>query len=148
VDLLFIFARLPRENKGNLTQDGRWAYSWDGENRLIGVETADGMETVVPKMKLGFTYDFQSRRVSKTVSVWSNSAWVAIQTNIFIYDGWNLLAETINVSPSTGSGHTTTNVFVWGLDLSGSLQGAGGIGGLVTAVFGGTLSPVARVVYV
>jgi len=28
-----------------------------------------------------------------------------------------------------------TNTYVWGLDLSGSLQGAGGIGGLITATF-------------
>jgi len=33
-----------------------------------------------------------------------------------------------------------TNHYVWGLDLSGSLQGAGGIGGLLSATFGGTNS--------
>lgn len=122
---------------GNLTQDGRWDYSWDGENRLIAVETAANVQTVVPRMKLNFTYDYQSRRVGKVVSIWSNSAWVAVRTNLFIYDGWNLLAEIQN---SRSSSVPSTNLYVWGLDLSGSLQGAGGIGGLVSAVLDGPSS--------
>jgi len=119
---------------GNLTQDGRWVYSWDGENRLIAVETATNVENLVPKMKLDFTYDYQSRRVGKVVSVCSNSAWVAVRTNLFIYDGWNLIAEIQN---SRSSSVPSTNFYVWGLDLSGSLQGAGGIGGLASAVLDG-----------
>jgi RHS repeat-associated protein len=122
---------------GNLTQDGRWVYSWDGENRLIAVETATNVENLVPKMKLDFTYDYQSRRVGKVVSVCSNSAWVAVRTNLFIYDGWNLIAEIQN---SRSSSVLSTNFYVWGLDLSGSLQGAGGIGGLVSAVLDGPSS--------
>ena len=47
-------------------------------------------------------------------------------TNVtqFVYDGWNLLAEV-------DAGGAVANWPVWGLDLSGSLQGAGGIGGLL-----------------
>jgi RHS repeat-associated protein len=41
-----------------------------------------------------------------------------------VYDGWNLIG-TLNSQLST------LNSFVWGLDLSGSFQGAGGIGGLL-----------------
>lgn len=47
----------------------------------------------------------------------------------FIYDGWNLLAE---VAP-TGA---LLRSFVWGLDLSGTMQGAGGVGGLLTVTDG------------
>ena len=43
-----------------------------------------------------------------------------------MYDGWNLIQETT----TTDSGEST-EYYVWGLDLSGSLQGAGGIGGLL-----------------
>ena len=43
-----------------------------------------------------------------------------------MYDGWNLIRETT----TTDSGNST-EYYVWGLDLSGSLQGAGGIGGLL-----------------
>ena len=44
----------------------------------------------------------------------------------FFYDGWNPILET-RTTP------TTTNAlsYLWGLDLSGSLQGAGGVGGLL-----------------
>jgi RHS repeat-associated protein len=44
-----------------------------------------------------------------------------------VYDGWNLIHERV--------AHTNGTVdeieYVWGLDLSGSLQGAGGVGGLL-----------------
>ncbi|MBN2301385.1 MAG: hypothetical protein JXN60_02585 [Lentisphaerae bacterium] len=46
--------------------------------------------------------------------------------------GWNLISETINNQTST-----LTNYFVCGLDLSGTLQGAGGIGGLLATVQSG-----------
>lgn len=39
-------------------------------------------------------------------------------------DGRNLIAETSSCS-------LNTVYYVWGLDLSGALQGAGGIGGLL-----------------
>ena len=44
-----------------------------------------------------------------------------------MYDGWNLIAEL--VTPVGGAETGTT--YVWGLDLSQRLQGAGGIGGLL-----------------
>jgi RHS repeat-associated protein len=50
------------------------------------------------------------------------------ETNRFIYDGWNLVREL-----RTGNSEQRTNSYVWGLDLSGSLQGAGGIGGLLSS---------------
>ncbi len=54
------------------------------------------------------------------------------ETRYFFYDGWNMVKELItnNQEPIT----TQTNSFVWGLDLSGSLQGAGGVGGLLCSV--------------
>ena len=67
-------------------------------------------------------YDYMSRRVEKTVN------GVARR---FVYDGWNLISET------QGSGLTSqVSYFVWGLDLSGTLQGAGGIGGLLCQIQG------------
>jgi len=41
-----------------------------------------------------------------------------------VYDGWNLLVEA---DPS----NVTQRKYMWGLDLSGSEQGAGGVGGLI-----------------
>jgi RHS repeat-associated protein len=51
---------------------------------------------------------------------------------LFLYDGWNVVKEiaTENGQPPTDK------YYVWGLDLSQSNQGAGGIGGLLTSVEG------------
>jgi RHS repeat-associated protein len=55
-------------------------------------------------------------------------------THSFVYDGWNLIAEVLRPV----SGVQTTNRYVWGRDLSGSLQGAGGVGGLLAVSRNGT----------
>jgi len=46
----------------------------------------------------------------------------------FIWDGWNMISEQSN---------THTNYMIWGLDLSGTLNKAGGVGGLLSASFNG-----------
>ena len=58
--------------------------------------------------------------------VWNNTEGTGAPSvdRLFAYDGWNLIA-TLNSQLST------LNSFAWGLDLSGSLQGAGGVGGLL-----------------
>ena len=57
-------------------------------------------------------YDHQGRRIWKSVN----------GSTKFLYDDWNLLAEV---------GEDDVVSYLWGLDLSGSEQGAGGIGGLL-----------------
>ena len=109
---------------GNLTNDGRWAYVWDAENRLIQMTVNTN---VGPQYKLTFTYDYQGRRIQKIVV--TNS--VAIYTNNFLYDGWNLIAV---LAPNS----SLLNSFMWGNDLSGSLQGAGGVGGLLETTYYGS----------
>ena len=58
---------------GNLTQDGRWNYTWDGENRLIDMTSlTDGPSG--SKLELDFCIpDYKGRRVQKMVSRWSGS---------------------------------------------------------------------------
>ncbi|HEY5915492.1 MAG TPA: RHS repeat-associated core domain-containing protein, partial [Verrucomicrobiae bacterium] len=102
---------------GNLTNDGRWYYTWDAENRLIRMATNT---TVGPQISLTFEYDSKSRRIRK--QVWYSGS--ATNDLRFVYDGWNLIT-TLNSQLST------LNSFMWGLDLSGSIQGAGGVGGLL-----------------
>ena len=51
---------------GNLTQDGRWTYTWDAENRLVQMHTIAGVPTGAA-MRLEFGYDYQGRRISKKV---------------------------------------------------------------------------------
>ncbi len=102
---------------GNLTNDGTFTYAWDAENRLIAAYS--GSTLVISN-----AYDHQSRRVLKVTPT---------ATHTFLYDGWNLVQETI----TTVTG-TTTNHYIWGKDLSGTLQGAGGVGGLVAASINGS----------
>ncbi len=72
-----------------------------------------------------------SRCVKKDISTYSSGSWSLTSTTSRIYDGWNLIAE------KTSDPSSVTSYYVWGLDLSGSLQGAGGIGGLLARVKNG-----------
>jgi RHS repeat-associated protein len=82
---------------------------WDAENRLISATAGTTTTT--------YYYDSGSRRIfQKTGST----------TTVYVYDGWNPVAEY--------SGTTLAKTYTWGLDLSGSLQGAGGVGGLLAVI--------------
>jgi len=103
---------------GNLKTDGRWIYAWDAENRLVQVAT----NTVVgPPLVISFAYDWKGRRIQKQVSV--NGA--VTNKTTFLYDGWNLIAKL------NATNNAALQSYLWGLDLSGSIQGAGGVGGLL-----------------
>ena len=109
---------------GNLISDGRFTNVWDAENRLIGMTNIANIATA-GKYALSIAYDYQGRRIQKIVYTNSGSAWIASYTNKFIYDGWNLVAIL-------DGGNNLLDSFVWGNDLSGSQQGAGGVGGLIS----------------
>ncbi len=96
---------------GNLTCDDRFGYAWDAENRLTAVYS--NSLCIVSN-----AYDHMSRRVLKVTPT---------ATHTFVYDGWNLVSEVL----SPVSGVPSTNLYVWGKDLSETLQGAGGVGGLL-----------------
>jgi RHS repeat-associated protein len=105
---------------GNLTQDGRWNYTWDGENRLVKMESLAGAP-LESRRRLEFQYDWRGRRIMRKIT---NLHTSAVTETRYVYDDWNLIAE-LNTSLSV------VRSYVWGLDLSGSLRGAGGVGGLV-----------------
>ena len=109
---------------GNMVSDGAWAYSWDAENRLVGVAPA---ATNAGSVRLNCAYDYMGRRVRKEVETWDGSAWSNTLTVRYAYDGWNLICED-------RSDDNKNNYYVWGLDLSGTPQGAGGVGGLLARV--------------
>jgi RHS repeat-associated protein len=112
---------------GNLLTNGRWTRTYDAENRLIAMETVSAAYGAgAPRQKLEFKYDAFSRRVGKKLSHYA-SGWVLDYEHRFVYDGWNMIEE-LNVSGGT---ITKLRTFAWGLDLSGSRQGAGGVGGLL-----------------
>jgi RHS repeat-associated protein len=119
---------------GNLKQDGRWTYTWDGENRLIFMETRPdilpptGHFPLSERRRLEFAYDGLGRRIAKKVSNWSPGGWVLVQHTRFLHDGWNLIAEL-----NALNANSVVRTYAWGLDLSGTAQGAGGVGGLLFA---------------
>lgn len=112
------------DDDGNTLTDGRWTYVWDAENRLTSL-TSLSSGPAGSKYQLNFLYDAQGRRIQKTVSTHNGTSYVPVSTNRFLYDGWNV---TVQLEGSTGFG---SRLYLWGLDLSGSEQGAGGVGGLV-----------------
>ena len=87
--------------------------TYDQENRLIRVTTANGNRSE-------FSYDGMSRRI-ETRDYQANSLML---TTRYVYDGVLPLAEL------NGS-NVTTRTITRGTDLSGSMQGAGGIGGIL-----------------
>ena len=114
---------------GNLENDGRWVYGWNEENRLKSMTTTPEAEAELGySIELKFAYDWLGRRISKNVGYTGAGAPPDTSTR-YLYDGWNLLGE---FSESGGS-LTLERSYTWGLDLSGSMQGAGGVGGLLSA---------------
>ncbi len=108
---------------GNLIQDGRWNYTWDGENRLVGMTSLSGSPPA-SQFNLRFVYDYLGRRIGKLVQTNNGSAWASSYTNFYNYDGWNCLGVFDGY-------YNQLNTFMWGLDLSGTMQGAGGVSGLL-----------------
>ncbi len=116
------FAPITHDPNGNLLQQNGATYTWDSENRLLSV--TDGTTTNT------FTYDGHHRRVTKRTAV---SGTVTSKAH-FIYEGWNVIEEYESTSTSRTFDVTTFDLrrtLTWGTDLSGTLQGAGGVGGLL-----------------
>ena len=114
---------------GNMTlmpsSSGDWNMTWNAENRLI-----EAVESTVEdgSKKLQFTYDYKGRRVRKKVYTYDggSASWSLTADLKFIYDKWNLI-EVLDATDS----NSVSKTYTWGLDLSGQLQGAGGVGGLL-----------------
>jgi RHS repeat-associated protein len=67
----------------------------------------------------GFTYHYQYDHLSRLTTYKRDATLI----RNFHYDGWNRIAEFTNT--------TLVDTFTWGIDLSGTMQGAGGVGGLL-----------------
>lgn len=103
---------------GSLLFDGVFSYAYDSASRLSSV-SSNGVVIVTNQ------YDHKGRRVRKMT---------AETETTFLYDGWNLIYER-EVSGAV----TNETLYYWGKDLSGKLQGAGGVGGLLYLKRNGTI---------
>ncbi len=117
---------------GNLTGDSLWTNTWNGENRLVATESANGVPTEGKKRET-WTYLPDGRWIERVVSKWESGDYVPEATNRFVWDGQVLLAILDHTNGLVAG-------FMRGVDLSGTLQGAGGVGGLlaITTATNGT----------
>ena len=104
-----------------MTRCGEWTYAYDSGNRLVSV-ASNGIAVAT------FAYDSQGRRVKKVA---------ADGTHRYFYDGWLLVYENV-VRPD----NTTNEIeYVWGKDVSGTRDGAAGIGGLLYLTVSNSSTP-------
>ena len=108
---------------GNLTQDDRFTYSYDDENRLVSVTPLNPY----PFNAVVNAYDRRNRRIRKDVWGYHEGDWRYQETHTFVWDGWNIVLEQI----TNGDQVIHTIEYFWGNDLSGTEEGAGGVGGLL-----------------
>jgi RHS repeat-associated protein len=111
---------------GNLTSDGTRGFDYDDENQLIRV-------TVTNSWKTEFAYDGKMRRRLRTECIWNGTTWLTNTVTKYVYDGNLVIQERdTNSLPSV--------TYTLGTDLSGTMQGAGGIGGLLARTDAGLLT--------
>ncbi|PWU12323.1 MAG: hypothetical protein C5B50_21765 [Verrucomicrobia bacterium] len=117
----------PWGSPGNVT------YCYDDENRLVSWIWTDPNETQLgcsdtpqtyDDWRTDFVYDGLGRlRQTTDYDNYWGTGWNPATPNQYAYDGW------LEVSESTDANYTR------GPDLSGTLQGAGGIGGLLAGTY-------------
>jgi RHS repeat-associated protein len=111
------------DSDGNLTSDGRWTNLWSGENRLL-TQMSLANAPAGSKLRVDYAYDYRGRMIQRVVSTNDGAQYFTALTNRFVYDGVVQLAEF-------DGGNGLVKAYTRGLDLSGTLQGAGGVGGLL-----------------
>ncbi len=105
------------DSNGNLTNDGVRAFIYDAENQLTNVNVAG-------QWKTEYVYDgFRRKRLTRDYS-WQSGAWLRTNETRYVYDRMQVIQER-------NSNNVVQVTYTRGLDLSLSLQRAGGIGGLL-----------------
>ena len=90
------------DDDGNMLSDGRFTYTWNGQNRLIKAE-----EQVCPTnrtmRKVDYAYDHQGRMVWKVVSRRGAEAqsWEAEKKTSYLWEKFNIIAETVASDSAT-----------------------------------------------
>jgi len=126
-------ADLPvHDANGNLTQGNGKTMAWDAHDRLLSVAP---VAPVDGDLRAFYQYDGTGRRISKIVDRYNAglAQWVADEARTFGYDGWNMVREGVVDTGAGATAETQVKQYTWGADLSGTAQGAGGVGGLLMA---------------
>lgn len=131
---------------GNLLRDGLFRYAYDAENRMI---RATSLGQTNGAIRILNAYDHAHRRTKKTIQRMSipgdgasapgvppmpqTGDWTTTETRTYIWDGNDIVLEKVEFADGT----TRTCEYFWGPDLSGTEQGAGGVGGLLAVSIDG-----------
>ncbi len=95
---------------GNRLEKGEQELVWDAENRLIEVRERGSLSAK-------YAYDHKGRRIAR----WTKDG----VDERYLYQGWNLIAV---YAPQDA---VPSERWTWGKDLSGTVEHAGGVGGLL-----------------
>jgi RHS repeat-associated protein len=114
---------------GNLTTkswaNGALYYTWDDENQLVRVQTDTYYTPEAYRWRTDFVYDGRGRLRKRNDYVWQSGGWYGSGGETrYVYDGMLVIQER-------DGGNVPTVSYTRGIDLSGSFEGAGGIGGLL-----------------
>jgi len=118
---------------GNLLTDGTRSFSYDDENELSSV-------WVTNVWRSDFAYDGLMRRRIRREYLWQSGTWTLQSEIHYVYDGNLVVQERWFGASSAGLIAQDTITYTRGSDLSGTLQGAGGIGGLLARTDNGQLT--------
>jgi RHS repeat-associated protein len=116
------------DGNGNLTNDGLRCFAYDDENQLKQVWVAN-------KWFSQFTYDGRMRRRIRQEFTWQGSGWMLTNEVYYVYDG-NVVVQERNLN------NLPTTTYTRGQDLSGNLENAGGIGGLLSMTLNTSSGPL------
>jgi len=149
--------------QGNLLHDATRQYTWDADIHLMSVTTQGSPHSpsehqgttgaagrgatgsVASRQASGLPHNALDEAPSKTTT--SRFLYDPLhrriarvkdsgEVTLYVYEGWNVVSEkTTPTAPQLDPENFKLETrHVWGEDLSGSLQGAGGIGGLLRSV--------------
>jgi RHS repeat-associated protein len=106
---------------GNSLTDGRWTYTWDGENRLVNMVANTNVPSAA-RFSIAFTYDSDGRRIQEAVSSWNGSSYIPSCTRNVLFDGWNMIIEMNGLSTNA-----ILRQYVWAGDNGQFSTGVGDV---------------------
>jgi len=121
-------------NGNETARSGAYQYSYDDENQLTSANANGGY------WQHSFVYDGRGRLRTLSDYTWNGSNYVLSATTRYIYAGMRVVQERNGNNPMVS--------YVYGTDVSGTFEGAGGIGGLLARSSGtGSGSWITNVFY-
>ena len=102
-------------------------YSWGAENRLGWVMSHRASDRASWR-RVDWAHDALGRRIRQTSYMLSNGVWVVMEDLKFVSDPVWFGRHVVELNATN---QTLVSSYVWGLDLSETLDGAGGVGELL-----------------